>query len=611
MNEKLERILPKVQKPARYVGGEYNQIIKDKDHVDVRVAFCFPDTYEIGMSNLGMRILYAVMNRMEGVWCERVFAPWGDMEKELRKNHLPLYALESGDALSQFDMIAFTVGYEMSYTNILNMLDLGGIPLRSTDRKGLEHMVFAGGACMYNPEPLADFVDFFSLGEGEEVTQEIVSLYRKAKHEGWSKEDYLLAVSKLEGIYVPSFYAHSYHEDGTLEAITPLNGAPEKVTKRIVQNLDDALYPTDIIVPNTEIVHDRSNLEVMRGCIRGCRFCQAGFTYRPVRPRSPELLLKQAIDSLENSGCHEITLSSLSTSDYKYLPVLAQKMQDFCTPRKINLSLPSLRADNFSRELMLRLQQVRKSGLTFAPEAGTQRLRDAINKNVTEKEILETCAIAFEGGWNNVKLYFMLGLPTETDEDVIGIAELVYKILKTWREHASNKKRGVRIHVATAYFVPKPFTPFQWEKQITPEEYLRRQKLLKDNMPSKSIEYNWHAADLSRLEAVLARGDRRLGAVIEEAVRRGARLDGWDEYFSYQSWLDSFAACGIDPDFYTTRGYALEELLPWDVISDGVSTDFLRKERERAYRNETTPDCRTKCSACGASCLLKGGKCDA
>ena len=611
MYEQLERILPNVQKPARYVGGEYNQTVKDKAEVDVRVAFCFPDTYEIGMSNLGMRILYAVMNRMEGVWCERVFAPWGDMEDELRKNNLPLYALESGDPLTDFDMIAFSVGYEMCYTNVLNMLRLGNIPMRAADRKGLEHIVFAGGACIYNPEPLADFVDFFSLGEGEEVTQEIVSLYRKAKREEWSKEAFLLAASKLEGVYVPSFYEHSYNDDGTLKAITPLHGAPKTVTKRIMQDLDDALYPTDIIVPNTEIVHDRSNLEVMRGCIRGCRFCQAGFTYRPVRPRSPELPLRQAIELLENSGCHEITLSSLSTSDYKFLPELAQRMQDYCTPRKINLSLPSLRADNFSRELMLRLQQVRKSGLTFAPEAGTQRLRDAINKNVTEEEILETCSIAFEGGWNNVKLYFMLGLPTETDEDVLGIAELVYKILKTWREHASNKKRGVRIHVATAYFVPKPFTPFQWEKQISPEEYIRRQKLLKDNMPSKSIEYNWHASDLSRLEAVLARGDRRLCAVLEEAVRRGAKLDGWDEYFSYQTWLDCFAACGVDPDFYTTRGYDLDELLPWDVISDGVRTAFLKKERERAYRNETTPDCRTQCSACGASCLLKGGKCDA
>ena len=611
MRKELERILPTVQKPARYVGGEYHQIIKDKKDVDLRVAFCFPDTYEIGMSNLGMRILYAVMNRMEGVWCERVFAPWGDMEDAMRRDHIPLYALESGDALKCFDMIAFTVGYEMSYTNILNMLRMAEIPIHASERTGLEQMVFAGGACMYNPEPLADFIDFFCIGEGEEMTPEILTLYRRAKRECWPKEAFLRAVSKIEGVYVPSLYTHTYHPDGTLAAITPRDGAPEKVTKRIMQKLDDALYPTDIIVPNTEIVHDRSNLEVMRGCIRGCRFCQAGFTYRPVRPRSPEMLYRQAVESLENSGCHEITLSSLSTSDYKWLPELAEKMQAYCTPRKINLSLPSLRADNFSRELMMKLQQVRKSGLTFAPEAGTQRLRDAINKNVTEAEILETCAIAFEGGWNNVKLYFMLGLPTETDEDVLGIAELVYKVLKTWREHASNKKRGVRIHVATAYFVPKPCTPFQWEKQITPEEYLRRQRLLKENMPAKSIEYNWHAADLSRLEAVLARGDRRLGAVLEEAVQRGARLDGWDEYFSYQIWLDAFSACGIDPDFYTTRGYGADELLPWDTISDGVSTAFLRKERERAYQSITTPDCRTKCSGCGASCLLKEGKCDA
>ncbi len=611
MTNTLERILPTVQKPARYVGGEYHQIVKKRAEVDLRVAFCFPDTYEIGMSNLGMRILYAVMNRLDGVWCERVFAPWGDMEAAMREHAIPLYALESGDPLLQFDMIAFTVGYEMSYTNILNMLRLAGLPMRALERKELKHIVFAGGACTYNPEPLADFIDFFILGEGEEVNCEVLTLYRQAKRENWSKQDFLLAVSKIEGVYVPSFYEHTYRPDGTLAAITPLHGAPETVTKRIIRNLDDALYPTDMIVPNMEIVHDRANLEVMRGCIRGCRFCQAGFCYRPVRPRSPEVLLRQATELLEQSGCHEITLSSLSTSDYRCLPELADRMLDYCAPRKINLSLPSLRADNFSRELMHKLQQVRKSGLTFAPEAGTQRLRDAINKNVTEEEILTTCATAFEGGWNNVKLYFMLGLPTETDEDVLGIAGLVYKILQTWRAHASNKKRGVRIHVATAYFVPKPFTPFQWEKQIPPEEYMRRQRLLKDAMPSRSVEYNWHAADLSRLEAVLARGDRRLGRVLEEAVNHGARLDGWDEYFSYETWLNAFEACGIDPDFYTTRGYAEDELLPWQTISDGVSSAFLKREREKAYRSETTADCRTSCAGCGANCLLKGGRCDA
>ncbi len=611
MNQILERILPTVQKPARYVGGEYNQIVKDKSAVDLRVAFCFPDTYEIGMSNLGMRILYSIMNRMDGVWCERVFAPWGDMEQAMREHNLPLFALESGDSLTEFDLIAFTIGYEMSYTNVLNMLRMANIPLHASERTELSQMVFAGGACMYNPEPLADFFDFFCVGEGEEMTPEILELYRKAKKEAWSKAEFLKQVAKIEGVYVPSFYEHHYQEDGTLCEIIAKDGTPEVVTKRIIQNLDDAHYPTDIIVPNTEIVHDRSNLEVMRGCIRGCRFCQAGFTYRPVRPRSAKLLLQQSIESLENSGCHEITLSSLSTSDYKALPELAEGMLDYCTPRKINLSLPSLRADNFSRELMLKLQQVRKSGLTFAPEAGTQRLRDAINKNVTEEEILETCRIAFEGGWSNVKLYFMLGLPTETDEDVLGIADLVYKILKTWRAHASNKKRGCRIHVATAYFVPKPFTPFQWEKQISPEEYIRRQRLLKENMPSKSIEYNWHAADVSRLEAVLARGDRRLGAVLEEVVKRGAHLDAWDEYFNYQLWLDSFEACGIAPDFYTLRGYADDELLPWKTISDGVQERYLKRERDKAYASETTPDCRSQCSACGANCLLKEGKCDA
>ena len=611
MTDKLQRILPKVQKPARYVGGEYNAVVKNQAEVEVRVAFCFPDIYELGMSNLGVRILYGVMNAMPGVWCERVFAPWGDMEQALRDNHIPLFALESRDSVKDFDMIAFSLGYEMSYTNILNMLDLAGVPLHSAEREGLHNIVFAGGTCAYNPEPLAEFIDFFSLGEGEELTVEIIELYRRAKREGWSKHDFLLAVSKLEGIYVPSFYEHSYNPDGTIAAITPLYGAPETVTKRIIEDMDSAYYPAKTIVPNTEIVHDRTNLEVMRGCIRGCRFCQAGFVYRPVRKRSAKVLCEQARQALEDSGNHEITMSSLSTSDYRELEPLMDELLDYTIPRKINLSVPSLRADNFSRGLMLKLQKVRKSGLTFAPEAGTQRLRDAINKNVTEEEILTTCATAFSGGWNNVKLYFMLGLPTETDEDVEGIAELVFKVIKTWRAHAVNKKRGLRVHVSTAYFVPKPFTPFQWEKQDTPEEYTRKQRLLKSMMLSKSVEYNWHAPDLSRLEAVLARGDRRLCAVLEEVVRRGGRLDGWDEYFSYQTWLDAFAAVGVDPDFYTTRGYGKDEIFPWQTISVGVRREFFWRERERAYQGLTSPDCRTQCTGCGADRLLKEVDCDA
>ena len=610
MTDTLHRILTRVQKPARYVGGEYNEIIKDKADVDVRVAFCFPDTYEIGMSNIGMRILYGVMNDMPRVWCERVFAPWGDMEQVMRENAISLYALESKDPVRCFDLIAFTLGYEMCYSNVLNMLELAGVPLLASERTGLENIVFAGGVCAVNPEPLADFIDFFSLGEGEESTVEIVECYRTAKKEHWSKARFLKAVSAIEGVYVPSFYEHSYNPDGTIAAITPLEGAPQAVRKRIVQNMDTAYWPEKQIVPSTEIVHDRSNLEVFRGCIRGCRFCQAGFCYRPVRSKSADALYAQAVQSLEDSGHSEITMASLSTSDYKYLPELADKLLDYCQPRKINVSLPSLRADNFSRELMLKVQKVRKSGLTFAPEAGTQRLRDAINKNVTEEEVLQTCATAFSGGWNSVKLYFMLGLPTETDEDVVGIAELAHKILHVWRETASNRKRGLTINLATAYFVPKPFTPFQWEAQITPEEYLRRVHLLQSELRSRSIDYRYHESDLSRLEAVMARGDRRLGPVIREAVRLGAKLDGWDEYFRYDIWMQAFHACGVDPDFYTTRGFGKDELLPWQTLSVGVSQDFLWHEREKAYASQTTPDCRTKCGGCGANRLSERGVCD-
>ena len=611
MTDKLNRILPTVQKPARYTGGEYNEIQKKKQDVRVRVAFCFPDTYEIGMSNLGMRILYGVMNEMDGVWCERVFAPWGDMEEAMRKNGLPLWALESQDPVKDFDMIAFTIGYEMCYTNILNMLSLAGVPLRSKDREGLHNIVFAGGVCAFNPEPLADFIDFFSLGEGEDVTKDIVSLYDHAKAESWTKSQFLMEVSKIQGVYVPSFYEHTYNDDGTLAKVTPLNGAPEVVVKRIVEDLDNAYFPTKMIVPSTEIVHERANLEVFRGCIRGCRFCQAGFSCRPVRKKSPEVLYRQAVETLTDSGHNEMTLSSLSTSDYRGLKALTDALIPYCEQNKVNMSVPSLRADNFSRELMQRLQSLRKSSLTFAPEAGTQRLRDVINKNLTEEEILSSCANAFAGGWSSVKLYFMLGLPTETDEDVLGIAELVYKVINTWKEYAVNKKKGLRVHVATAYFVPKPHTPFQWEKQIEPEEYLRRCKLLKSHFYSKSIDYNYHTSDISRLESVTARGDRRLCAVIEEAAKNGAKMDGWDEYFDYSIWKAAFEKCGINPTFYTTRGYAEDELLPWDAIDVGVSKSFLLKERHRAYRAEVTPDCRHGCSGCGANGLLKEVACDA
>ena len=611
MTEQIKRILPTVQKPARYTGGEWGEIQKNSEEVDVRVAFCFPDTYEIGMSNVGMRILYGVMNQMEGVWCQRVFAPWGDMEEKMRAQNLPLWALESQEPVKDFDMIAFTIGYEMSYSNIVNMLRLSGVPIHSAQRQGLHNMVFAGGVCAFNPEPLAEFIDFFSTGEGEDSTVEIVSLYQKAKREEWSKEQFLWEVSKIQGVYVPSFYTHEYNPDGTLKAVITREGAPKVVTKRIVENLDTAYFPTKMIVPSTEIVHDRANLEVFRGCIRGCRFCQAGFSCRPVRKKSPEVLYRQAVEVLENSGNNEITLSSLSTSDYRGLKELTDELIPYCAENRVSLSVPSLRADNFSRELMEKLQTVRKSGLTFAPEAGTQRLRDVINKNLREEEILSTCAQAFAGGWNNVKLYFMLGLPTETDEDVLGIAELVYKVVQAWKENAVNRKRGLRIHVATAYFVPKPHTPFQWEAQITPQEYLRRCKLLKEHLYSKSIEYDYHSTELSRLEAVFARGDRRLGAVIEEAVKNGARLDGWDEYFRYDIWCNAFEKCGIPVDFYTVRGYGEEEILPWDMIDVGVSKKFLLRERQRAYEAQVTPDCRHGCAGCGANGLLKEVSCDA
>ncbi len=611
MTDLINRILPRVQKPSRYTGGEYNEIIKDKSQMEIRMAFCFPDTYEIGMSNLGLRILYGLMNQMEGVWCERMFAPWGDMEEEMRKHNLPLWALESHDPMYEFDMIAFSIGYEMAYSNVLNMLELGGVPLKSADRgDSLKNMVFAGGTSVYNAEPMADFLDFCVIGEGEDLNVEIVECYRQAKRDGITRKEFLTRVSNIPGVYVPSFYEHTYHEDGTLKEIIPLNGAPETVVKRIVQNMDEAYYPTDTIVPSTQIIHDRTVLELFRGCIRGCRFCQAGFCYRPVRAKSPQRLYELAVKSLENSGYDEITLSSLSTSDYKHLSEFADKMLDYCIPRGINLSLPSLRADNFSVELMQKVQKVRKSGLTFAPEAGSQRLRDAINKNVTEEDILRSCATAFQGGWSKVKLYFMLGLPTETDEDVIAIAELANKVWQVWRENTPNRARGVTITISTSFFVPKNGTPFQWEKQITPDEYLRRCHLLKSHIKGRSIQYNYHPSDLSMLEAVLCRGDRKLCDVLLRAHQLGCKMDGWSDYFQMDKWMQAFQDCGVDPEWYAQRERDENELFPWETVSIGIPKKFFWRERKAAYRSEITPDCRKQCTGCGANLLYQGGKCD-
>ena len=610
MDKRLERILPKVQKPARYTGGEYNQIIKNKDEVELRLAFCFPDTYEIGMSNLGMGILYSTMNELPYVWCERVYAPWGDMYEQMKQNGVPLYALESGDPISEHDVLAFSIGYEMAYSTVLDMMDMAGIPIHSADRKTLLPLVIAGGTAALNPEPMADFIDIFLLGEGEEMNNELLALLRTAKAEGWSKQAFLEKASQIGGVYVPSFYKPVYNDDCTINHFDVHPGAPEKVTKRIIADMNSVHFPLSPIVPSTEVVHDRVNLELFRGCVRGCRFCQAGHVYRPIRAKSPELLAEQGKALLKNTGCQDITLLSLSSSDYRCLSELCDELLGYCEPRSIGLSLPSLRADNFSMDIMHRIQKPRKSGLTFAPEAGSQRLRDAINKNVTEEDLLHTCRLAFEGGWNTIKLYFMLGLPTETDEDILGIAELANQVLHTWRLYAKNKNRGVRITVSTSCFVPKPHSPFQWEQQVTMEEYIRKVHLLRDNIKAKNVVYNWHDPQTSYIEATLSRGDRRMGSVIENVWRAGGRLEAWSDYFSFDRWMKAFDDAGVDPTFYAHRLRDKDEIMPWDNVDVGVRRAHLWHEREQAYKSELSPDCRKQCSACGAAKLLKGGKCD-
>lgn len=611
MRKDIEKILQFVQKPARYCGGELNSVIKDPKKVALRYAFCFPDLYEIGMSHLGMKILYSLVNSREDAWCERVFAPDTDMEEQMRENGVKLFALESEDDIKDFDIIGFTLMYELCYTNMLNMMDLAGIKLKSKDRTELTPIIVCGGPCACNPEPIADFVDIVFLGDGEESTMEVLDLLKECKEKGSSKHEFLLKAKDIRGVYVPSFYKDSYNEDGTLKNLQPLYGAPEKVKKAVVSDMDSCFYPDNFVVPFINIVHDRAVEEIFRGCIRGCRFCQAGFTYRPIREKSVETINKQAKALIKSTGYDELSLCSLSTSDHSCVNEMLSSLIDWTVKDKINLSLPSLRVDNFSDELVDKLNKVRKSGLTFAPEAGTQRLRDVINKNVTEEEVLSTCLKAFDNGWTSVKLYFMMGLPTETMEDIEGIANLAMEVVHTFYRNPNRQKgTGVQVSVSCASFIPKPFTPFQWEPEDTMQSLKEKQKHLLESIPSKKVKVSYHETPTSLLEGVLARGDRRLCNVLYDAFKLGCKFDSWDDRFNFDVWMKAFEMNGIDPYFYTQRRREFSEILPWDHLDYGVSKKFLENENKKAHENKTTPHCRIKCAGCGAN-MLNGGHCDA
>ncbi|MGN0515739.1 TIGR03960 family B12-binding radical SAM protein [Eubacterium sp.] len=611
IKKEVEKILQYVQKPARYVGGELNSVVKNPDEVDIRYAFCFPDIYEIGMSHLGMKILYGLVNEREDAWCERVFAPDVDMEEQMRKNNVLLFALESGDYIKDFDIIGFTLMYELCYTNVLNMLDLAGIPLYSRDRDELTPVICCGGPCACNPEPIADFMDIVFLGDGEKSTNEVLDLLKYCKQNGLSKKEFLLKAKDITGVYVPSFYEDSYNDDGTLKELKATNNAPQKVKKSVVADMNKCYYPKEFVVPFINIVHDRAVEEIFRGCIRGCRFCQAGFIYRPIREKSVETINAQSKALIESTGYDELSLCSLSTSDHSKVNEMLTSLIDWTVKDKINLSLPSLRVDNFSDELVDKLNKVRKSGLTFAPEAGTQRLRDVINKNVTQEEVINTCTKAFDNGWTTVKLYFMMGLPTETMEDIEGIANLGMDVVHAFYKNPNRQKgTGLQVNISCSSFIPKPFTPFQWEPEDSMDSLKAKQKHLLESIPSKKIRVSYHETPTSLLEGVLARGDRRLSAVIHSAFKNGCKFDSWDEHFKFDAWLKAFEDNSIDPYFYTQRKREFSELLPWDHLDYGISRKFLEKENIKAHQNTTTAHCRIKCAGCGAN-RLNGGHCDA